>query len=184
MDALASEESKRAGLWGGAAAEWAALTDDERRRRKRELVECEQVFPKNAARNTGFCGECDTYLLRLCADLFGYKLAHLLLTAATVKPNVEADMVRHTKAARLQGQPLLQGKPLSDEALMQLEAESRRLEDEARELSAEGGAANSNLTRAQLFAADSYKRAKRAVYEYPDDNFIELFDEESRRFFY
>ena len=71
-----------------------------------------------------------------------------------------------------------------DEALMQLEAESRRLEDKARELAAEGGAANSNLTRAQLFAADSYKRAKRAVYEYPDDNFIELFDEESRRFFY
>ena len=40
------------------------------------------------------------------------------------------------------------------------------------------------MRESQLQAADAWRRVTRDIYEYPDDKFVELFDDESRRFFY
>jgi hypothetical protein len=162
----------------------------ERMKRERERLAREQVFAKTAAKNTGFCGDCDLYLSRVAAQLFGYKLSHRFVDAATIKPSVEDELARHSAKARLEKHPLVQGKAPDDESLVMLQkqaAETERLRQEAAAAAEAAGADEEGVAAAAAAAApdsDMWRRIERDVYEYPDDNFLELWDDETKRFFY
>lgn len=186
--ARAEEEAKRAEREAGRAAEEAG-GDEARAARMRARLAQNQVFAKAVARNTGFCGECDVYCRRVAAHAFGYKLAQMLLDAAAVKPSTADDMLRHTKAARMQRHPLMQGRPPPDDVLARMQAEQQaagrgRADRQRAQAAGLVGADAAEVRDSQLQAADAWRRVTRDIYEYPDDKFVELFDDESRRFFY
>jgi hypothetical protein len=167
----------------GAKENWNSLDDDEKLQRKREYIEKRQVFAKSSAKNTGFCGECDIYCKRQMAHIFGYKVAQMCLDAAIVKPNFDDDILRHSRAARLQGQPLVSA-PLPSDYEWRQEQKANDLNEKLLKARQEGDGENLTIAEVedQLRSMKEFKKHK--VYEYPDDKFIEMFDDESKRFFY
>jgi len=125
---------------------------------------------KSRAANTGFCGMCDTYLLRLLADEFGYKVANRVLAAATVGPNVDDDLERHGARARLEGQPLMRTDPEAYAAA------------EAAQAAAVAAAAAAGVP--VDFSSLPRLPQRRKDWSYPDDAWLELWEDESKRFFY
>ena len=167
----------------GAKENWNALDDDEKLQRKREYIEKRQMFAKSTARNTGFCGECDVYCKRQMAHTFGYKVAQMCLDASVVKPNFDDDILRHSRAARLQGQPLVSA-PLPSDYEWRQEQKANDLNEKLLKARTDGESGDLTIAEVeeQLRSIKEFKRKK--VYEYPDDKFIEMFDDDSKRFFY
>ena len=173
-----------------AEAELAAIHEAERVAIARERLAKEQIFAKATAKNTGLCGECDLYCRRVATHLFGYKIATRLLETATVKPSVDDELNRHTQRARAENHPLVQGKPMDDEEIVEMQRKMELMRQAAILQAQEKGDENSlNVdlltAQAQLNSQElTWKRLERDIYEYPDDNFIELYDEDTKRFFY
>lgn len=173
-----------------AEAEQAALEHAERVAIARDRLAKEQLFAKATAKNTGLCGECDLYCRRVATHLFGYKIAYRLLETATVKPSVDDELNRHTQRARAENHPLVQGKPMDDEEILEMQRKMELMKQaallSAQETNEDGSVSVEALAaQAQLANnATTWKRIERDIYEYPDDNYIELWDDDTKRFFY
>jgi hypothetical protein len=167
----------------GAKENWNALDDDEKLQKKREYIEKRQVFAKSTAKNTGFCGECDVYCKRQMAHMFGYKVAQMCLDAAVVKPNFDDDILRHSRAARLQGQPLVSA-PIPSDYEWRQEQKANDLNEKLLKARKDGDSDDLTIAEVEEQLRSMREFKKKKVYEYPDDKFIEMFDDESKRFFY
>lgn len=153
-------------------------------RKKQQKQPKSSTFAKSTARNTGFCGDCDIYCSRLAGHLFGYKVAARMLSAATVVPSVEDELARHSAKARAEGHPLMQQR---SNAAEEEAAAALALAQQQQAMAGGGGEddeGGGKRAAAPLVLPSPVKVIQREAYAYPDDVFIQLFDEETKRFFY
>jgi hypothetical protein len=147
---------------------------------------------KHHSANTGFCAQCDTYIRRALADQFGYKVAAIVLTAATVDAPALVEVNREAAAARLEAQPVVKrpepmslARPVEKARLGRLEREAAKARAQAAQQRSAAFAEHAEKAAHTAAALDLAEPPQRTVkYISSGDKWLECFDDESGRLFY
>jgi len=145
--------------------------------------------------NTGFCSECDVYIRRALADQFGYKVAALVLKAATIPLSMQREVERELVIGTLEGVPNMARRIPMESRLGSNNLEKAKIHRLERDV--DGAFTALAKQRSAAFAEHAAKAAKVNADMVPNeplsrqvryvaygDKWIECFDEESWRKFY
>lgn len=150
---------------------------------------------KSHLQNTGFCHECDDYIRRSLAEQFGYKVAGVVMKAATVQESTQEEVEREiTKAAlealptakrRVPMDPKLGAGPLDRARLLKRERVAAKAREESaaqRSTAFAAHAAHTAHVNSTLVPNEPLGRQVRYVAY--GDKWVEDYDDETGRTFY